>query len=59
MRINPQPAGETKFLLDGKDGQESKMISIPDYYKSTYNAQVTKPRLVREQLTSLKRRRFS
>lgn len=46
MRITAQPAGETKFLLDGKDGKESKMVSIPEYYKSTYNLTVTKPRLV-------------
>jgi len=40
-----QPAENIKFLLTGKDGAADKMVTIVEYYKKTYNATVTKPRL--------------
>lgn len=40
-----QPAEGIKFLLTGKDGAADKMVTIVEYYKKTYNATVTKPRL--------------
>ncbi|KAI9636399.1 putative eukaryotic translation initiation factor 2C 2 [Dioszegia hungarica] len=45
LKITAQPAAECKFLLDGKDGKESKMVTIPEYYKQTYNVTLQKPRL--------------
>lgn len=46
IRITTQPASEMKLLLDGKNGQKSRMVSLQEYYKQTYNVQITKPRLV-------------
>lgn len=43
--LTVKPAAEIKFLLNAKDGAADKMVSLTDYYKSTYNAVVTKPRL--------------
>ena len=43
--ISTKPASEIQFLLNGKDGQPDKMVSLTDYFKSTYNKTVTKPRL--------------
>ena len=40
-----QPAENIKFLLTGKDGAADKMVTIVEYYRKTYNATVTKPRL--------------
>ena len=43
--LTTQPAETIKFLLTGKDGAADKMVTIVEYYKKTYNATVTKPRL--------------
>ena len=44
--LTSQSAADLKFLLNGRDGKEDRMISIVDYFKEIYNVQVTKPRLV-------------
>ena len=44
--ITAQTAGDLKFLLQGKDGQPDKMVTIVEYFKQVHNVTVTKPRLV-------------
>jgi eukaryotic translation initiation factor 2C len=45
-RIAQQPCGDCKFLLQGRDGQPDKMVTVPEYFQKVHNVQVTKPRLV-------------
>lgn len=45
-RIAQQPAGDCKFLQQGRDGQPDKMVFVPEYFQKVHNVHVTKPRLV-------------
>lgn len=45
MSITLQPAEAITFQLNVKEGEPSKRITIPRYYKEYYGCEVTRPRL--------------
>lgn len=45
MSITLLPAANITFMLNSKDGSDTRTVNIPDYYKQFYGTEVTRPRL--------------
>ncbi|ORY30401.1 Piwi domain-domain-containing protein [Naematelia encephala] len=43
--LTHRPASELSFLLTGRDGKADTKVGVVQYFKTQYNANVTKPRL--------------